>query len=205
VFRPVEAGQRERLRAELGIAPGELVVVIAGQTVEGIRQGIASQHAIAALNALPLSLGVRILAVGHSSQRIADRLRHPVLALPFQKEPGEMARCFQSADLCLVTSVVEAFGRIAAEAQACATPVVAFDSGGIPEVVREGVGGIVVPRGDDAALTQAMLTLLEDPARRLGLGGQGRAHVAATFDQAQVARQYARLYRAIVGKAPGHG
>jgi glycosyltransferase involved in cell wall biosynthesis len=203
VFRPASPEHRERMRDALGILPGEVVVAMAGQTVEGIRTGIATHHAIAALNALPASLPIRVLVIGHSAQRVAGQLAHSAIALPlpFQVEPSDMAGCFQVADLCLVTSVVEAFGRIAAEAQACGTPVVAFDSGGIPEVVKHGAGGLLVPRADDAALAVALRKVVEDRPFRLRNSGLGRAHVEASFDQSDVARQYACLYRQVVERS----
>lgn len=202
VFRPAEPDRRAALRERAGVAPDEILILLAGQTVEGIRQGIAARHAIAALNAIAELPAVRALVIGHSAERVAQQLRLPVLTMPFQSAPDEMAGCFQMADLCLVTSEVEAFGRIAAESQACGTPVVAFDSGGIPEVVRDGLGGRVVPRRDDAALASALRELIVDAQARRRASEGGRAHVQANFDQRQVAGHYIDLYRRSLRSRP---
>ena len=200
-FSPVSKCVRDEYRRDFGFAPDDVVVLIAGQTVEGIREGIATQHAVAALNRLSGVPGVRAMAVGHSAERVAKLLDLPTSVLPFMAEPARMARCFQASDLCLVTSEVETFGRIAAESQACGTPVVAFGVGGIPEVVLDGVGGSIVAARDIDGLVDALSKLATDGAARARAASAGRAHVAANFDQGLVSAQYAELYRDVVRRA----
>lgn len=200
VFLPAPPERRSALRQEFGFADKDVVILLAGQTVEGIKQGIATRFAVDALNALVDVTDVRALVIGNSAERVATALRTPKSILPFQSSPAEMARCFQAADLCLVTSEVEAFGRIAAESQACGTPVVAFDSGGIPEVIREGIGGRVVPRRDCTRLVEALRQLVLDFASRKRMSMQGLQHVRENFDQRQVADQYIALYRRLVSE-----
>ena len=115
-----------------------------------------------------------------------------------------MARCYQAADLTLVTSKVEAFGRIAAESQACGTPVVAFGADAIPEVVAHEVGGLVVAPEDTGALARALRVLLMDPDRRAACASAGRVHVERYFDERTVADQYIALYRQIVAENTAH-
>lgn len=201
VFQPVDPEQRAIERAALGFAEGDVVVLLAGQTVEGIRQGIATHHAVAALNTLRDLPNLRALLLGHSAERVARDLHVPRTTLPFQTSPAEMARCYRIADICLVTSEVEAFGRIGAEAQACGTPVVAFDSGGIPEVVVHEVGGLVVPRGDTGALALALARMVADAGLRARLVAGGLAHVRAAFDQNDVTAHYLDLYRAVARRS----
>ena len=68
-------------------------------------------------------------------------------------------------------------------------PVVATDVGGIPEVVTDGVDGVLVPPGDPAALAAAIVELLRDPDLRRRLGEAGHATVADRFSiDAQVRR-----------------
>ena len=185
---------RLEIRKDLGIPPDRVVVLLAGQTVEGFREGIATHHAVAGLNGAE-QCGLHALAVGHSAERVAEMLQIPATTVPFAKQPAEMARLFQAADLTLVTSEYEAFGRIAAESQACGIPVVSFDTGGLPEVVAEGVGGLLVPRGDAGGLSRAIDRLAEDQQLRSTLGTGGREFVREHFDQRRIASQYAALYQ----------
>lgn len=83
----------------------------------------------------------------------------------------------------------EPFGLVIIEAMAMARPVVAFAHGALPEIVVEGVTGLLVPPGDEDAMAQVILTLLQDPARRHRLGAAGRERVQARFTAAQTARE----------------
>ncbi len=76
----------------------------------------------------------------------------------------------------------ESFGVAVIEASACALPVVVSDAGGLPEVVRDGETGLVVPRDDVPALQAALQRLVLDAALRDRLGGAGRAHVARAYE-----------------------
>ncbi|NJM56190.1 MAG: glycosyltransferase [Synechococcales cyanobacterium RU_4_20] len=80
---------------------------------------------------------------------------------------------------------VEGLGMVFAEAQAMGLPVVSFASGGVPEVVREGVTGLLAPEGDGEALGKALHRLLDDDAlwERLAIAGQH--HIAENFDLAR--------------------
>lgn len=196
-FAPVEPHKRSKLRLKLGIPEGTVAVLLAGQTVEGIRTGIAARHAIAMLNSLPTGLVTPVI-LGHSAALVAAQLSRPAVTLPFQESSAEMARCYQAADMCLVTSEVETFGRIGAESQACGTPVVAFGAGGIPEVVLDGVGGRVVVPGDLAALAAAVTELAGDAALRATLGLGGRRHVVNNFDEKTIAHRHVAVYRDIL-------
>jgi len=95
------------------------------------------------------------------------------------------------ADLYVHTSRMESFCRSIAEALVCGTPVVAFDSGAVPEVA--GPGAILVPSGDTAALAAAIIDLLSRQELRELLANQGHEHVARYFGAPQVARQFTEV------------
>lgn len=90
---------------------------------------------------------------------------------------------FAAADVvCQFSRWEEVFGWMIAEAMAHAKPVVATRVGGIPELITEGVTGHLVERGDTAAMSDHLLKLLADPARRARMGEAGRETVSAKFD-----------------------
>ena len=76
----------------------------------------------------------------------------------------------------------ESFGVAVIEASACALPVVVSDAGGLPEVVRDGKTGLVVPRNDVSALQAALARLVLDRALRARLGRAGRLHVEREYE-----------------------
>ena len=83
----------------------------------------------------------------------------------------------------------EALGNTVLEAMATGLPVVASGTGGIPELLEDGVDGLLVPPGDQAALTGALERLVFDPALRARLGAAARSRVLRDFTlEASVAR-----------------
>jgi glycosyltransferase involved in cell wall biosynthesis len=97
------------------------------------------------------------------------------------------------ADLFLLPSETESFGLAALEALACGVPVIASDVGGLPEVVRHGETGLLVPPGDPAALAAAVASLLDDEPRRQRLGQAGREDAVARFAPEPAVLAYERV------------
>jgi glycosyltransferase involved in cell wall biosynthesis len=107
---------------------------------------------------------------------------------------------YRAAAVSVIPSLEEGFGIPAAEAMGCEVPVVASDAGGLPEVVEDGVTGLVVPRGDADALARAIQTLLTDPERRRVMGQAGRARALRLFDWDRSAEQFEQLYREVAAR-----
>jgi glycosyltransferase involved in cell wall biosynthesis len=88
------------------------------------------------------------------------------------------------------------------EARACALPVVVSDAGGLPEVVRDGETGFVVPRDDVPALEAALQRLALDSNLRDVLGRGGRVHVEREYGWAHCVDLMERCYRRTIALAP---
>jgi glycosyltransferase involved in cell wall biosynthesis len=84
-------------------------------------------------------------------------------------------------DVLVLASDAEGCGRVLFEAMAVGTPVVATNTGGTPEIVRDGLEGLLVPPRDPVALARAIGALARDAALRARLGTAGAARVAAKF------------------------
>jgi glycosyltransferase involved in cell wall biosynthesis len=87
----------------------------------------------------------------------------------------------RALDVFVLTSIYEGLGLVLLEAMAAQKPVVATRVSAIPEVVDDGVSGLLVPARDPATLAQAFLSMNDDQIR-LGMGKQGLARVQAVFD-----------------------
>ena len=121
-----------------------------------------------------------------------------VTFLGFRKDSQDL---IATADLLVLPSVAEAFGLVLTEALFLGTPVVATRVGGIPEIVDDGVDGILVPPADSKALAQAIVALLNDPQLRQRLAGAGRDKVLAKFSFENMVRSYEAIYtNAAAGK-----
>ena len=105
-------------------------------------------------------------------------------------------------DLFVLPSIRESFGMVLLEAMALERPVVATEVDGIPEVVENGVSGLLVPAGDSQALSTAILQLLNAPALAARMGKAGHARVHESFDARSVAKLYEALYERQVQQRP---
>ncbi len=130
------------------------------------------------------SLRARAAALG-----VADRV-HWHGALP----QSALVPLYRRAVCVAMPSVEEGLGLVAVEAQLCGTPVVAFASGGLTDVVRPDAGGSLVMPGDVAALAEAIARLLNDRVIAARAGALARDAMLAQFSPEVVARRYATLY-----------
>lgn len=96
-------------------------------------------------------------------------------------------------DLFVWPGLREAYGLVYLEAQAVGLPVVAFDSGGVPDVVAQDETGLLVPEGDEAAFADALEALLRDPERRERMGRAARRFALADRSPARAAENLAEV------------
>lgn len=97
-------------------------------------------------------------------------------------------------DVAVLCSLHEGLPNAILETMAWGLPVVATRVGGIPDLVADGVTGLLVPPGDAAALAAALGALIADPDRAQTLGAAGRQRVADQWSVAQMVDRYANLY-----------
>jgi colanic acid/amylovoran biosynthesis glycosyltransferase len=120
------------------------------------------------------------------------------------RPPEEVCEWMNRASLVCVPSITrrsgeeEGFGMVCAEAQAVAKPVVAFDSGGISEVVSHGRTGFLVPERDWHAMAECIITLLRNPELRKRFGLSGREWVLRQFDLEHRTRILEGIYSSVL-------
>lgn len=102
-------------------------------------------------------------------------------------------------DVFLFPSELESFGLAPLEAMACEMPVIASDSGGIPEVVAHGETGFLAPVGDVERMAEHALRLARDPDLRARMGVAGRKRAVGLFSPEAMVDQYEALYREVAG------
>lgn len=126
-------------------------------------------------------------ALAHQVGVTDDVLFHPAVSR------AELARWFRCADFVAVPSRSESFGLVAVEAQACGTPVVAADVGGLRTAVQDGRSGVLVPDHDPHLWAAVLRDLLRDP-ERLDALSRGAVEVAAGFSWETTAEQTIKVY-----------
>lgn len=106
-----------------------------------------------------------------------------------------LAPLYRRATALVVPSREEGLGLVAVEAQLCETPVIAFDSGGLRDIVQHDRSGMLVSDQSPAGLASAIDALLANPDRALELGRAGRTAALSVFSPAAAAHRYRTIYR----------
>ncbi len=154
---------RARLAAER--LPGEeLRIVFVGQAVE--RKGLPLL--LRAFEALREHIPCELTVIGPSPEELDPMMldSHGVRALGKVDDEQKRLELERADVLCAPSLGGESFGMVLTEAFAAGTPVIASDIAGYRDVVRDGVDGVLVPRGDAQALAEALRDLYDEPARR---------------------------------------
>jgi glycosyltransferase involved in cell wall biosynthesis len=192
----VSAVSRDAMRARHGVE-GAFVVVMVAALEE--RKG----HAVLfeAIAALP-ELEVRVLCAGAGSQAAALATRRDALGLhdrvTFLGQVQDIPSLLAAADVVVMPSLSEGLGVAALEAMAAGRPLIVSRVGGLPEVVGDETGGLVVEPGNPTDLATALRHMARNPDMACAFGRAGRARAEARFSMAAMAGATHALYRRLV-------
>lgn len=101
-------------------------------------------------------------------------------------------------DVLVVPSIEEPLGLVALESLAAGTPVIASQIGGLPEIVRPGENGMLVPPKDPSRLARAIIDMAQSRTKRERLGENGRLMVQREFDPVQLTRDVEQVFQNVV-------
>ncbi len=113
-----------------------------------------------------------------------------------------VAPLLAGADLFLLPSSTESFGLSALEALACGVPVIGTQTGGLPEVVRDGETGALCPVGDVDAMSRAALAILRDRDRWTAMSTLAARDARERFSLEAIVAEYEAFYEYTLGRAP---
>lgn len=113
----------------------------------------------------------------------------------FLGKQNQVQRLLNCADVLLLPSDLESFGLAALEGMACGVPAVCSKVGGVPEVLRDGVEGYLVPPRDVETMAARALEILSDPDRRERMGRAARQRALTEFCSDKIIPRYEKLYR----------
>ncbi|MGZ8432248.1 MAG: glycosyltransferase [Candidatus Deferrimicrobiaceae bacterium] len=152
---------------------------------------------------------VTLLIVG--SGREEDRLREQAIregigdAVLFLGTRRDLSELFRAMDVFAFPSLWEGFPIALLSAMAAGLPVIVTPVGGVPEVVKDGINGLIVPAGDPTALAAAIWRVHEDPVGASVLGGAAEATVRNRYSHRTTARRIMEIYEQVLGPRAGKG
>lgn len=149
----------------------------------------------------------QVMIVGEGPADSELRLQSERLGLAmrvrFMGARRDIPELLSQIDIFVLPSVYEGFGIAILEAMAAGKPVIATWVGGVPEFVKSGESGLLVPPGDSNKLAAAIHLLLSDSARARVMGLNGQAHVLTQYTIQSVVKQHEQLYDRCMARLPG--
>jgi glycosyltransferase involved in cell wall biosynthesis len=199
-FRPATGEERVDARAALGLGPTDRVTLALGRLdrLKGIDVLLEAWRALAERH--PSAV---LLLAGDGPERASlERWAQGrgLRSVRFLGQRSDVRSLLWAADVLAMPSRQEAMPMAALEALACGVPVVGSRVGGIPEIVRDGENGILVPAEDAGALARALDGLLSDPARRNTLS-DAAGRLIAPYGLDVFAERLEARYRDLVARA----
>ena len=194
-------GEGPQFREELGVGPGQPLVLMIGR----INAWKGQELLLEAAQILRQRYGsARYLVVGSppdGQEHFEDSLMRSIEARdlgdivtvrPFEEN---VARIYDACDVVVVPSTrPEPFGLVAIEAMAFGKPVIAANHGGLSEIVVDGETGLLFEPGDADGFARAIAQLVDDPAAAMEMGRAARARQESTFSIGSYCSEFHRLY-----------
>jgi glycosyltransferase involved in cell wall biosynthesis len=182
--------RREAARTALGLEPDDLAMLALAVLREGKGHDVLLGAMPGVLAEVPRA---RLLVAGAGETEPALRALAAPLgkAVDFLGARADAPDLLAASDVVVLASLAEALPTALMEAAAAGRPCVATRVGGVPEIVEDGVTGLLVPPGDSAALARALIRLAREAALRVGMGRAARERAEAQFSlDAQVERTW---------------
>lgn len=190
VFRPRD---RAAARDVLGIRQGASVVLFLADWAQEARKGLALLAE--ALRAMPACANICLLILGQGRIELPPDI--PKLRVDYTRNDRILSMIYSAADVFALPAIEDNLPNTVLESLACGIPVVAFSAGGIPEMVRDGVEGRLLRRGDVNALRAALSDMLHDHKARAAMAANARKRALEEYGLKIQATRYLDLYQSL--------
>ena len=146
---------------------------------------------------------IRLICFGKSSHEL-ESIGIPFVALGHLDADEKIKSVYSAADIFLLPSLEDNLPNTILESMSCGTPVVAFDVGGLPDMVTNGVTGQLVPLSDTQKMGETIIDLIQKPDLRESMGKAGRKRAEQEYSLSVQAGRYFDLYKelSLSNKAP---
>lgn len=203
---PVGARDAEAMRAELGLDRTDFVVANVGRIdtwkghhvfVRAVASLVPRIPRIKAIITGEVSDGARLSGFDTDLRRLVEELG-VASRIVFTGFYPNVPRVMAAADVAVHSATEpEPFGRVIVEGMVAARPVIATNAGGVPEIIDDGVSGLLVPCGDVAAMADAMAYIHDHPAEAQALAEEGRRRAMERFAPERFASEMMAVYEQV--------
>jgi len=185
------------LRPQLGIADGAVVIICVARLIRRKGHLILLEAFRRVVDRTSADTALVIVGKGPMEGELREKTAGLDLSgrVFFTGERKDVPALLTEADIFTLASDAEGLGLVVLEAMAAAKPVVITRAGGMPELVRQGDTGLIVPSGDPEALAAALTELVADADRRRKLGISGRRLAETEFSLEKMLDSIEEVYR----------
>ena len=191
VFAPRNRGHA---RDVLGLPADAKVILFLADGLDNRRKGFP--FLVEALAGLREVSGVMLLSVGRN--HAGCKLKVPWLHLGSLGNDRMLSLVYSAADVFVISSLQDNLPNTVLESMACGTPVVGFSIGGVPDMVRPGIDGVLVEPENVEGLRAGLLELLQSPSRLAVLANECRKRILERHTLERQARDYVELYSTLL-------
>ena len=202
---------KNNAKESLGIDSAKTVLMFGAGSSGEKRKGLAKlEAALRRAKSNPqfeeaIRKGLTILLLGPLTADVSN-LGLEIVALGNVTDDKAIAQAYSAADLFILPSLEDNLPNMMLEAMACGIPVLAFETGGVPDVLTNGVNGVLVPQGDVDALAENIVALVGNEALRQSLGAEATAYAQRAFAPNIQAERYITLFQELISQhAPDVG
>lgn len=188
----------EACRTALGIPKGKNVLLFGSQNLKNPRKG--GDLLVEAISSLPESLKAEtvLLSFGEGDESITKAFGMQILSLGYVSSDRLKSLVYSAADLLIFPTRADNLPLVVQESLACGTPIVSFNLGGVPDLVRPGLTGYLAQPGDARDLCNGIVQLLEDKPLYDRMRQQCRGIALKEYPLELQAQRYIELYHQVL-------
>lgn len=201
LYKPLD---KKTCREALNVPSDKTVLLFAAQSLKDKRKGGDLLLNILKKVNQKVAEGLTLLVLGEHNESLIRDLNIPTVALGYIGGDRIKALAYSAADLFIFPTRADNLPLVIQESMACGTPTVSFDVGGVPELVRPGITGLLAKAEDTTDLSEKIVTLIENEHLRQQMAENCRVIAEAEYSINLQATRYSELYYQIVHNTDKH-